>query len=160
MNKCLVCGKEYEGPQCPRCDFPAVVLMKITPEVTKSIANYREMFFQNIQIGIISYSWKDKDGYLVLDQEHQRVLGSCRDLLNGTIWLNQQFARIPDVDDLELRIFVNIKGEVSEKNVKIPNIKSPYLQEIGVSMDENMQVVVHLKNENGETSESQPMELF
>lgn len=160
MNKCRVCGKEYIGNECPIDKFPVVVAMEETPGLAAAVANYRKNFFQKIQVGIISYSWKDSDGYLTLDQEHGHRVGNCNELMERVVWLNQQFARIPDVDSLELRIFVDREKNRTEKTAKVPNLKKPYLQEIGLSINEDLQVVLHLRNEAGEYSKSGPIELF
>ena len=74
MVTCLVCGKQYETGDCPRCKFPDVqipgmereqAIVQLKPVIEAS----RKAFLETVRVEVISYRWKDRNGTIVLDRK-------------------------------------------------------------------------------------------
>lgn len=162
--KCFVCNNEFDGNVCPRCKFPKVFipgdyeagLEKMKPEIDA----YREEFLDGIEVGIITYFWKDEGGNIVLDREERASFGKGKDLRGSTLWLEQLFARIPDEETLNIRVYIKAGDSESEKTVRLPNLFEAELQRIGIYTDEDFRFKLLLKNDTGTPTNSDFIEIF
>lgn len=160
--KCLVCGKEFEGGFCPRCGYPVVegtdvdaLLESMRPEIEK----YRQDFERSIRLGLIIFRWKESDGKVILDRKESVPFGSYTELVGHVTWLPQQFARIPDVPNIDLQVQVTIGNATKEFAVPVQNLLEPSLQNVGIEVTGDMMYRVKLKNETGNVTDSQWMEI-
>lgn len=162
--RCIVCGREYEDDKCPVCNFPKVEFPADPEEglraMKPTIDAYRDNFLNQVSIRIMTYQWKDDNGVIAMDSKKQIPIGTGKELREGTKWLAEKFARIPDVEKLQvdLSIQVNDMGGVY-RSVSIPNLMEAELQELGASVDDNLNLQLLLRNSSG-TTQSEKIPLF
>ena len=160
---CPVCHCRYESGECPVCKFPDIAfpgdpeegLRRMKPQIDA----YREVFLSELKIGVVSYTWKDQDGSLVLDKTRVMPFGTARELREGPVWLSQSFARLPDAGQLNVQLAVELDGETRKLPVTLPNLLEPELQQIGAELDSEFCVRVLLRNRSG-SSASDRIPLF
>lgn len=155
--KCLVCHKEFEGNLCPRCGFPVVESTDVDAlleSMGAQIEEYRRDFENGIKLELVIYRWKEAEGSVVLDRKEDLPLGSYQALRGKETWLPHQFARIPDLDALELTVAVNSGETRQEVPVRVPNLKEPALQSAGIEVDGEMNFRLKLRNDRGGQSAS------
>ena len=160
---CLVCYKPLGGNHtCPRCGFkPApgignpVMVRKMLEE---DAAIHRSAYLSQFDFGITCYHWKDQDGTYVASSTERLSFGTGDKLYDNIIWLDQEFARLPDEDELTIDVSVRQKG-APERTVscRIPALKEALLQRVGLSLavreDSNgkeLCMMLSLKNEKTE----------
>ena len=161
--KCVVCGAEYEGGSCPVCGFPAVKILgdpeeglrKLRPEIEAC----RRVALDRLSVGIVSFYWKGVEDSVVLDREERREIAVASALKGGPVWLDEQFARDPDAEELEVCVSLTLGGREARRSVPVANLREPRLQQIGASLDGEGRFLIHLRNGASE-SVSAPAELF
>lgn len=149
--KCLVCGTSFEGSECPCCGFPDVQIFCDRKEAIKhlqpEIEKHRKQFLKKVEVGITIFHHKDDHGKLALDREEKRSFGTCDTLYQKDIvWLGQKFSRDKDRDVLPVELYIRCNGKEQKRTVKLPNLFEAELQEIGISMDEELNLCLHLRN--------------
>lgn len=162
--KCIVCGKVYEGSECPRCRFPDVqipgdreaALAALKPQIDQ----YRQSFLQSIRVEVVTYHWKDKDGLVVKDREDRLSLGTGDQLMHGETWLPQKFARLPQQDSLDVTLCITAGEDVQNKTVTVPNLHKAELQQLGAEMDPECRIRLLLRNETEAPTRSGFVPLF
>ena len=165
MVTCLVCGKKYDGGDCPRCKFPDVQIPGMGREkaiihLKPAIEASKTAFLENIRVEVISYRWKDQDGTIVLDRQEALALGTGTALTKGEVWLPGKFARIADETSVPVKLRITAGDEVTEKTVRIPNLNKPELQQLGAKMDQNFNITLLLRNDSQKPAQSDPTPLF
>lgn len=149
--KCLVCGKEFEGDECPRCHFPVVNFPGDREAGIRAMAPtiqaFREGFLEQVSVGLVVCHWKESGESLTLDYEERLSFGTCGTLRGKEFWLEQKFARDPKAARLSLRLWIGMGEEQVEKTVEIPNLMAAELQRVGIDMDENADFCLMLKND-------------
>ena len=165
--KCIVCGKVYDGGECPVCQFPDVQIPTLPGERERAIEKlkpaidtYRASFLQTIKVEIVIYRWKDRDGHIALDQEERILLGTGTDLGQGEHWLPLKFARIPDLRQLSVTISITTERDTIEKQVMLPNLQRAELQQIGAEIDQECNIRLMLRNDTDVPTRSEPIYLF
>ncbi len=165
--ECLVCGKIYEGGECPRCQFPDVQIPGLPEERERAIAKlkpaidaYRTTFLQTISVDIVCYHWKDRDGQVVLECEKRIPLGKGTELLQREKWLSQKFARIPDQKQLPVTLCITAGESTTRKTVTIPNLQRAELQQIGAEMNQDCKIRLLLRNDTDKPTCSKFVPLF
>ena len=161
--KCVVCGAEFEEDRCPACGFFVVYfpgdaeegLRKLQPQ----IAAYRQAALDKISVGVLSYRWKGVKDYVVLDREERREIAAASALKDRTVWLNEQFARDPQAETLELRLSLRLGKYEARRGMTVPNLKEARLQELGASLDADGNLRLHLRNGVSESTGA-PTPLF
>ena len=161
--KCIVCGKEYEKDSCPVCNFPKIEFPgdpeKGLQAMKPAIDAYRDDFLGQVSIGVIVYQWKDDNGEIVMDRSERLQIGTGRELLENTQWLAEKFARLPEEAQLQVNLSVRVNGKEEARNVRIPNLMEPELQELGAAVDNALNIQLLLRNSSGST-QSEKMPLF
>ena len=161
--KCLICGTNYQGVECPNCKFPYIAFPGDPEEgirrMKPQLDAYRSSFLERISLGVVSYYWKEKNGELVLDREEVRPIGSGKQLSEGTVWVEESFARIPDLERLPLSLSLKLDGGEKKLSVSLPNRLEPELQQLGAEMNERLQLRMLLRNSSG-VSASEWISLF
>ena len=164
--KCLVCGKNYNDYECPRCGFPDLQLPlgkeleEARKKVQPKIDAHRAEFLKKIEVGIKVYYWKDQDGVLAADREEKCSFGSGSALYGKTVWLDQKFARVPEEKTLPIWLYIRVDGTEHERIVELPNLQEAQLQEIGLSMDNGFELCLMLRNDSGTPVYSNRFSLF
>ena len=128
-------------------------------KVQPMIDTYRKSFLQKVEVGVKIYHWKDENGTLAVDHEEKRAFGSGNDIYGKTVWLDQKFARIPEEKKLPVRVYIRCDGDEREEEMPLPNLQEAQLQEIGISMDQQLDFCMMLRNESGTPvySEKRPL---
>ncbi len=161
--KCLVCGKRFDGNACPVCRFPVIRfpgdLEAGLRAMQPTIDSYRERFLAGVHVGIVTYRWKDENGTLAVDRKETVAIGSGSDLFGKECWIDERFARIPEVPALEVELSVETEGREAVRKVSLPNRQEAQLQELGAALDKEMNLRLLLRNESGRT-ESEKLPLF
>ena len=162
--KCFVCEQEYEGQDCPRCHFPNVQVPgasreKAIRDLAPAINSFRSGFLQSILVEAVSYHWRDEQGQVVLDHEAMLPLGNGTKLYGQQIWLDQKFARVEELTRIPVRLRITVGGNVREAQVEVDNLKEPGLQQLGVSLGQDFQIQVMLRNDAGAKATSAPVPL-
>lgn len=161
--KCYVCGKQYEGNECPRCTFPAVEIPNTTWEqgrqaLAATITPSRAAFLKTVDISLVIYHYRDENGVYVLDREETVCLGDGEKLYGSEVWLDREFARLED-PTFSARLRLTIRDNTREETVELTNLKAAELQNIGVCMDEQFNIRLMLRNASEAPSVSAPIEL-
>ena len=111
-------------------------------------------------MGVNIFTWKDTDGTIVLDEKKRISFGTCDTMQKNTVWLERQFARIPDVPEQSVELSVIKSGEPEKViEVKIPALKEAELQKLGVEMNDDLTVSLVLKNDTSQTK-SNPVSIL
>lgn len=161
--KCYVCGKQYEGNECPRCGFPAVEIPNTSWEqgrqaLAATITPYRTQFLNEIEISLVMYQYRDENGVYVLDREEPISLGTGTALYGKEHWLDQEFARLED-PTFPARLNLCVRGKTREEQVELQNLKAAELQNIGIAMDEEFNIRLMLRNTSETPTSSASIEL-
>ena len=161
--KCYVCGKQYEGNECPRCKFPAVEIPNTTWEqgrqaLAATIAPFRTAFLDAIQISLVMYRYRDENGVYVLDREENILLGTGTELYEKELWLDQEFARLED-PTISVRLLLKVRDDTRQEQVELPNLKAAELQQVGIAMDEAFNIHLKLRNTSENPTCSAAVEL-
>lgn len=167
--KCCVCTTEIpEGVmECPCCGFVDERRMrilgdaqKIAEQVEANAAAHRKRFLHEIDIGLLTYTWKDSDGTLTLDSEHRASFGKCDAILAQPQWLEQRFARVPGVSKVEAILSVQRAGQPEKRlHVEVDALPQAQLQSVGVSMLPDMTVRLLVKNSTASV-QSEPISII
>lgn len=157
MN-CLVCGKPMasNANDCPHCGFHYLSytsgsLAEALEAQKPRAAYYRSnTYLPKLDLGITCYRWKDDNGTIALASTERLSFGTAADLENKTVWLDQEFARLPDEDQLNVQISVKEAG-ASERTLQftLPALKEAELQRLGLQLDSAMMLTVKLKTASG-----------
>lgn len=165
MVTCLVCGKQYEKGDCPRCQFPDVQIPGMERE--KAIIHLQPMidackknFLETIRVEVVSYRWKDQDGTIVQDRQEKMLLGSGTALRQGEVWLPAKFARIADEKAISVKLSVTTREGTAEKTIRVPNLHKPELQQLGAKMDDSYRITLMLRNDTEKPVSSEATPLF
>lgn len=162
--KCLVCGKEYEAAECPRCHFPDIQIVgdrdAFLATLMPTVQTFRAGFLGKVQVELIAYRWKDQNGQVVLDREDRMSLGTADILMQGEKWLPEQFARIPDKKEIPVRICISVSDEHREVQIAVPNLQQPELQQFGAKVDQDCNLILMLRNDSHAPTYSQPVPLL
>ena len=161
--KCIVCGKDHDKNECPVCRFPKVEFPgdpeKGLRAMEPAIRAYREDFLGKVSVGIIAYQWKDDNGALVPAGKERVPIGTGKELRESARWLDEKFARIPEEEQLLVSLSVRVNDTDEERSVGIPNLTEPELQELGASVDGDLNIRLMLRNSSGST-QSEKIPLF
>lgn len=160
--RCMVCFNEVpEGEDvCPCCGFTQYNIIGDTKEallILNSMAEkHRKVFLKKYDFGVNIFTWKDNDGSIVLNEKKRVSFGTGDQLYGNALWLDQKFARIPDVKEQIVELSVIKDGTLyKEIPVSIPALKESQLQKLGIEMQEDLALRLILKNDSSsEKSES------
>lgn len=162
--KCLVCGKEYEAAECPRCHFPDVQIVgdqkQALAAMMPTIEKFRANFMNTVNISLEIYYWKDKNGQVVLDRREEVPVGTVKALRQGETWVERKFARIADQEQIPVTILVDMGEGKHSVSISVPNLKKAELQQLGVTMDERYNLQLLLRNETEQPTKSKPYALL
>lgn len=161
--KCYVCGKQYEGNECPRCAFPAVEVPNTTWEqgrqaLEATISPFRASFLKSIQVSLVMCRHRDENGVYVLDREESLPLGTGTELYGKERWLDQEFARL-EKPTCSVRMRLTVRDKTREEQVEIPNLHAAELQKVGIAMDEQFRIRLKLRNTSEKPTCSAPVEV-
>ena len=161
--KCPVCNKLFNGAECPRCEFPVVESPNpgaLRDMMRSQIESYRTEFQQSIRVSLTIFYWKDENDKVVIDHEQSLSFGSYYDLRGKKVFLPQQFARIPDEENVELLFSITANDQTRTKKVTIQNLKEAALQTVGIEANDEYQFRVLLKNTNNSETVSAWQAIF
>lgn len=158
MPQCRVCHKELTNlnTPCPRCGFRELSFIgdpkAAEQKMNKMADEARAKFLSEFDFGVTIYRWKDQDGTLVLDRTERLSFGRGTALLGKTNWLEQPFARIPDVKNMELELSV-LRNSRNYRSMKlsVPVPQGNHLQQVGITLSPDMKVKLLLKNPQAQT---------
>ncbi len=158
MPQCRVCHKELTtlNKPCPRCGFRELSFVgdpkAAEQKMNKMADEARAKFLSEFDFGVTIYRWKDQDGALVLDRTERLSFGSGASLLDKLCWLEQPFARIPDVKNMELELSVlRNKQNYRSMKISVPVPQGNHLQQVGITLSPDMKVKLLLKNPQAQT---------
>lgn len=157
MN-CLVCGKPLTNNQsdCPHCGYHYLDYMggdwAQALEAQRPDAEYyrNSTFLPRFDLGITCYHWKDEGGTIALASTERLSFGTAAAALNKTVWLSQEFARLPDEEKLTVEVTVREQG-AAERTLRftLPALGEPELQKLGLELDQKLNLKLKLKTASG-----------
>lgn len=162
--KCLVCSKEYTGGVCPKCQFPNVQIAGDYEEGIQAlepmIKSHRDSFLQKISISI-DVLRRDPNADINTFPSTVRIcFGKASELIGKRVWLNYDFARLPNSETVKIRIVIDYGTEVQNLDVDVPNITDVGVQNIGIDMKDNHSFSLLLRNNSKEGNLSSPVEFL
>lgn len=165
--RCLCCHKpnlSIEQGNCPRCGFILFNTVGYSEDkkavIDSLVDEHCQNFLKTYDVGITAYYWKDQDGTIVLDHSSRISLGSAASMFKKTVWLDQDFARMPDGEDLNLELSLQHGTEAPRTiSVRIPELKEKELQRLGIELNQDLQLKVTVKNQSSSSS-SEPVALL
>lgn len=164
--RCLCCYKSYSDDKnnCPRCGFTKFHVVETDPDTQKGIErliqNHRRGFLANYDVGVTSYYWKDQDGAIVLDYTSRKSFGPACELLGKSVFLEQEFARVTDVEELAIEVTIEENGGSTRSiQLRVPLLKEAELLQLGMELDQELQLRLLLKNQTSQTR-SEPAALL
>lgn len=142
-DKCLCCGFEH----LPGMGMDEVALREL--QKPRAAAYRTKTFLPQFDLGVNCYHWKDENGSIVLDTTKRLSFGTAADLENKTVWLDQQFARLPEEKELSIDVRIQRSG-AAERTVSmtVPALTEPQLQKLGLRLNEKLELELSLKNES------------
>lgn len=157
MN-CIVCGRPLNNHEndCPRCKFHYLDYMggdwEQAMEAQKPDAAYyrTNTFLPKFDLGVTRYRWMDDNGTIALASVERLSFGTAADLENNTVWLSQEFARLPDEKQLTVEVSVREEGAAERTLVfTLPALDQPELQLLGLEMNRDLKLTLKLKTASG-----------
>ena len=148
--KCVVCGKNFNGKECPVCSFPVVEILgddfeagmrSLEPEIQK----HRREFAKRVTLGVTVYNY-EFDTKIVEKGSEIIKLGSIDALQNKT-WMNEEFEAVSSRDSLPVNVSVWVDDKmVQQYLVNIPNIKTAEKLRLGVVADDKLNFTMLLSD--------------
>lgn len=156
--KCLVCGNSMASNvnDCPHCGFHYLSYLggslAEALEAQKPKADYyrSHTYLPKLDLGITCYHWKDDNGTIALASTERLSFGNAASLVNKTVWLSQEFARLPDEEQLHIEVSVKEPGAAERiLSFTLPALKDAELQRLGLHLDASMKLTLKLKTASG-----------
>lgn len=158
--KCYVCGTNIGKAEeyCPCCKECVVDIIGDSTETEKILKDKgekrRNKLLSQYEIYVAVYKWEGKS------QEIRIAIGSAKDLFHKEKWLEERFARIPDIHMMELKLVIMKDGKENVSSVKVESFQSPTLLHIGAVIEDGFQLKIILKNDRNETHTSEAIDLL
>lgn len=158
--KCLVCGKEYNGNECPVCGFPVVNITVNDEEGLKAlrptIDAHRAEFEKNIELSLLSYTYEV--GNRIEPQGEERIpLGRVSQLSGQTVWLDTEFTNVVQRKAIPVTLCVTVRNRPEYRiNVNAANILSDTIR-VGICVNSSLQFCVIIQDSSGISSRSEFM---
>ena len=153
-NYCKCCYQELgeNDLNCPRCGLTQFKIVGNDPAQVKVleslIHSHRMSFLGKYELGVTCYYWKDQDGTIALDSKRTLTFGTAAELLEGTRWLDQEFARMPDDQEITVDLTVTENGGAGrDLQVRVTPPTEPQLQKLGLQLDKQLQLRLLVKND-------------
>lgn len=165
MTKCRVCGKVYDAAMCPRCGFPDIQAPANAPadyweKLQPMIISHREEFLKQVQLQIPIYRWKDQNGTVVEDRVELLDVCTAAQAKAAERWIPEKFARIPDEKTIPVTVRITACGDTWERSIPVPNLHKPELQQLGIEIDADYNILLKLKNDTEGNTVSEPVPLL
>lgn len=162
--RCMVCGTQHDCGECPSCRFPLVEIAGSDyeaglRELQLMAEQYRNDLLEEIDLGVLTYRWKDEDGTLIEAERIPLFFATGTELLKEEQWCEQCFARIPDEEEISVSLVIRNRDIERTVTVPIPNLLQSELQKIGLKYSGDMHVSLLLGNDS-DSSCSQPVALL
>ena len=145
MMNCLVCGTplKNKGNDCTCCGFHYLDSVggsfEENLDLQRSRADYYRAndFLPRFELAVRSYYWKDGLGKIVQASRERLAFGNAAKLQKGTVWLQQEFARMPDEKPMTVEICV-LEEDAPERTIRfdMPQFEEPDLLRVGLRVEE------------------------
>lgn len=152
---CLVCGKPLADHEniCTRCGFRYMDYIGGTraqafEEQRGEAAEYRSgTFLPRFDLGVTCYYWKDQDGTIAPDTTKRLSFGTADKMEGTTLWLDQEFSRLPDEEELTVEVSVKVPGAAERiLPFRVKALTEPRLQRLGLALDQDLNLTLKLTN--------------
>lgn len=163
MKICVVCGKKFDenaSGACPYCRFPEItVLGGAEDEVIRFARQYRKEYLADMRFGVVCTTWRASGDKLVPDREEYVYFADGSVPAGQDVWCGRQLARCPDSASVMVRLAVEKAGRRWVREVAVPNLTQPQLQQVGIRLCGDTLHAQVLLRSGSRTSESQPVSL-
>lgn len=146
---CMCCYKRFpkDDTNCPRCGLTNFVVIG-NEEQRKAmepfVDGHRRKFLTRYELSVTAHYWKDENGMVVPDTQKRLSFGSAADLLEKTVWLDQEFARLTE-EEVEVELTVNEAGAAEHTiAVRVEPSKEAELWRLGLELSKELKVAVHI----------------
>lgn len=163
MKTCIVCGKNFDenvNGACPCYQFPAIaVLGGAEDELIRFARQYRKDYLTDMRFGVVCTTWKASGDRLVSDRNEYVYFADGSTPAEQDVWCDRQLARCPDGGSVNVRLAVEKAGHSWGREVAVPNLTQPQLQQVGIRLCGDTLHARVLLRSGGQTTESQPVSL-
>ena len=120
---------------------------------------YRKDYLADMRFGVVCTTWKASGDKLVPDQEERVYFADGSAPAEQDVWCDRQLARCPDGGSVKVRLAVEKAGRSWVREVSVPNLTQPQLQQVGIRLCGDTLHARVLLRSGGQTTESQPVSL-
>lgn len=156
---CMCCYKRFpkDDTNCPRCGLTNFVVIGGEEErdaqrkaMEPFVDGHRRKFLKKYELSVTCHYWKDENGTVVPDNTKRMSFGAADTLLDKTVWLDQEFARLPE-EEVDVELTVSETG-AAERTIRVHVVpsKEAELWRLGVDLSKDLKVAAHI---NGACSE-------
>ncbi len=158
--KCLVCGKEFQGTECPICHFPIVEIpgdyesgLRTLQPVIKS---HRDAFVEKISVGVVTFEYEIENGMINEKGMKQCSFGTVTEMMNQIKWLDTVFENPMTRKSMDITIIISIDGMRDEqRTVSVPILKTEGKISLGIFCDDTLHLCLKVKDEKGQEATSE-----
>lgn len=162
--KCLVCNTEYNGDECPVCEFPVVELFGDYEEGIKSIKpaidSYRNEFVKKIIVGLVAYNYTIDNHGINETSTEEIEFGCISDLINKTQWSEEEFEIISARDRIPVTVYRKMNNRVTKQNIIEFQCDETGTFQVGIGVNDELEYHMLLKDSGGRIIESSQYSVF
>ena len=153
MTKCLICGKEFGGRECPICSFPVIDFLGDLEEGLKELAptlqKHKANFTANLKVGIVIYHYKIDENEVVTKESEDVLFGTAAELMETICWREESFDNPSDRKEVSVSLFIECRDKRNEIVITIPNFPDSEKLEIGASIDDLFYLSFYTRSAQG-----------
>ena len=150
-NICKVCKTEYEGGTCPYCDFENLVILGVSDQETleQYVDSSRKKIVEgikNISVKTYKYGWNSSNTDIELKDTNKLKVCDGADCFEKVYKCPEKFAQNPadSAEERTMHISYEIGGKEKTVPVSLKPIKSSDHWELGIKIDQNLRLEVHV----------------
>lgn len=162
--KCYCCNHEFPDGKsaCPVCGFPVIYGVDGNQlpmdQIAQQVQAYRAEKMENIEISAAQYYWKESGDGVAMDRKVFVKVADGKELSRqGTVWLDQKFARIVSQKKIPIE-YKRFAGDKVQK-ATVPAPQDVSFWKLGAELADGMSFRFVLQSD-GETTQSDPQPLL
>lgn len=160
MN-CYVCGTKLGETEdhCPRCGEYVVEIIGDSAETERVLREKgekrRNKLLSQYELEIAVYKWEEEQS-----KKMSAVIAPVPSMYHEEQWLDEPFARVPGVDEMELEAVIKKDGEEKTVAFALRSFSSPTFLHIGAVVEDGFLLRLLLKSDDGEVHRSEAVSLL
>lgn len=160
MN-CYVCGTKLEEMEdhCPCCGEYVVEIIGDSAEAEQVLKEKgekrRNKLLSRYEMEITVYKWEEEQS-----KKMSAVIAPVPSMYHEAQWLDESFARVPGIDEIELETVIKKDGEERKVTFTLSSFSTPTFLHIGATVEDGFLLRLLLKNDGGEVHKSEAVSLL